>query len=337
MPAQFCSKCGKHTALAPTDDPRVLRAVEYAADGYTPTARPHVCPAEQSPAESIAQQLPGMTPAEVDTLAAPFETALGELVARMIDKRNQARDAERQPGRFAAERAARLQAEAEQLDAKVPAALAACEPFRAEYDRRGGWSRIIWCTANGGHAHRGRQCPTLRPTTGVVWLPELSGTDEAALVELAGASACTVCYPSAPVDVLARPSRLRPAVEEREAREARQREQEAKRAAKAAKGITAPDGSPLRVDGSVIASEVTARNEYVSKAAEAADHAEGLTGWGHRPDLAERYAGHAAQLLAALAHKHGRTVEEEAAELAGKVTARRKRDARERARYAAQA
>lgn len=48
--AWFCCGCGKHTALAPTDRPGLLVAVEYGADGFTPTTSRHVCP----PREVIA-------------------------------------------------------------------------------------------------------------------------------------------------------------------------------------------------------------------------------------------------------------------------------------------
>lgn len=42
--SQFCP-CGAHVALVPTDQPNVLRAVEYAADRFTPSERMHSCPA----------------------------------------------------------------------------------------------------------------------------------------------------------------------------------------------------------------------------------------------------------------------------------------------------
>lgn len=41
--AWFCTGCGKHTALVPAERPGVVVAVEYAKDGYTPTAERHVC------------------------------------------------------------------------------------------------------------------------------------------------------------------------------------------------------------------------------------------------------------------------------------------------------
>lgn len=283
------------------------------------------------------------TPAEVDTLLAPLEGALFEARSKRWQYLTAARHAAAQArtswNRPAAQ--ARYESNADEYNRKadeqqpaIEAAEAACEPYRAEYARRGGWTRIYWCNANGGHGHNSLSCRSLNFDTSMSWLPELSGKSEDELVELAGESACTWCFPSAPVDVLSRPSQLRPAVEAREAKAARDAEKATKAAAKAAKGITAPDGSPLRVDGWVVASEVTARNGYVAAAAEAADHAEGITSWGHRPDLAAKYAGEAAQYLAALAAKHGVSVEEEAVELAPKVAARRKKDARERAKYA---
>lgn len=296
-----------------------------------------------SPAELAA-----MTPAEVDTLLAPKSDALATLQARHFFALDAARSYDHKAEQARSDRAAESyrraaatkRAEADALAEPIDRAREACAPFWAEYERRGGWPRIFWCTSNGGHAHRSLTCRTLHPTTGMVWIPEMSGSDEPALVAAAGESACTVCYPSAPVDALARPSTLRPAVEEREARQARQRAKAEEKAARDAererKGITAPDGSPLVVDRWQIKTETTARNGYVSAAADAADLAEGL-GYCHpdrREELAAKYAGHAAAYLAALAHKHGRTIEEERADLAPKVAARRAKDARERARRA---
>lgn len=276
-----------------------------------------------------------MTPAEVDQLLAPLATKLAELQARRWYALDAARDYERKARgsrneRLAAsytEKAATKRAEAEEFIPQIEAADTACEPFRAEFERRGGWSRIYWCTANGGHAHRSLSCSTLRITTGMVWLPDLSGTDEAALVEMAGESACTICYPSAPVDVLARPSSLAPAVADREAAAARKKakdDEKAERARIAAeKGITNPDGSELRGRWGVIKTERTAQTEYVDAAADALALASGLTSWGAgRADLVEQYTAQAEAILPALAHKRGTTVEEQRAALARKVHAK---------------
>lgn len=295
------------------------------------------CPIEAAELarRELAVRLQGMTPAEVDTELAPLEVKLGDLISRQWYHLSEGRKEERKTGRFAAERAERHARDAADLVEPIDAATAAVLPYRDEFTRRGGWPRIFWCTANGGHAHSSTSCRTLHITTGMVWLPDLSGNDEAALVELAGESACTVCYPSAPVEVREKPSQLAPAKEAREAKEARAREAAERKAAKDAKGITNPDGSPLVVNRWEVKTEHAARNEYVKAAAEAADLAEGL-GYCHpsrREELAREYAGHAEQFLAALAHKHGRTVEEERVELAPKVAARRAKDARERARF----
>lgn len=67
----------------------------------------------------------------------------------------------------------------------------------------GKWTRFVLVMA--GHMHLGTHCSTLRWNTSLFYMPEFSGADEAEVVELAGERACTVCFPSAPVD---RPSML---------------------------------------------------------------------------------------------------------------------------------
>ena len=96
-------------------------------------------------------------------------------------------------------------------------------PLTAEYDRRGGWERAFLVTNHGGHIHRTMSCPTCYPDTEFGWLTELSGSTEAQIIDAAGMTACTVCYPTAPV------AQLTP--EQRKAHTAAERD--AKRAAKA--------------------------------------------------------------------------------------------------------
>ena len=119
-------------------------------------------------------------------------------------------------------------------------------PFHAEFDRRGGWTRAFKVTNAGGHIHRSTACQTCFVTTSFAWLPQVSGSTEAEIIDLAGAGACTVCYPNAPVD---RPCRLFTADEqaaqaERDAKAAAKVEREAKRLEKA----LLPSGEPLKVD-----------------------------------------------------------------------------------------
>lgn len=120
-------------------------------------------------------------------------------------------------------------------------------PFRAEFRRRGGWTRYYLVDAYNGHVHRDYSNSRCSRTWGTVhvWLTDQSGMAREDLVAMAGERACTVCFPDAPVDVLRRPSQFTPpSAAEKEARavERRQRAEEKK-----AKQITNPDGSPLVV------------------------------------------------------------------------------------------
>jgi hypothetical protein len=125
--------------------------------------------------------------------------------------------------------------------AKMDEVLEAEEPFNDEY-RLVRWSRAWLVLNTGGHVHRDRDCSTCYPTTSYGWLPQLSGADEAYIVEQSGADACTVCFPSAPVESLSRPRRAmhRTEVEAQIAREARAAAKAEKEAKKAAKSLPEP-------------------------------------------------------------------------------------------------
>ncbi|AFN37782.1 hypothetical protein FGG44_gp94 [Mycobacterium phage MacnCheese] len=106
------------------------------------------------------------------------------------------------------------------------------------YVDRGRWERAYLVANVGGHVHSSTGCSTCFPTTEFGWLTEESGKSEAEIVEAAGELACTVCYPSAPVEVLAKPGTIRrPDQIEREARQA---ERAAKSAEKAAAAVVSP-------------------------------------------------------------------------------------------------
>jgi hypothetical protein len=51
--SMFC-ECGAHVALVGTDQLNVRRAMQYAADGYTPSDVPHVCPVAARPLAEVA-------------------------------------------------------------------------------------------------------------------------------------------------------------------------------------------------------------------------------------------------------------------------------------------
>lgn len=151
-----------------------------------------------------------------------------------------------------------------ELEAEIARLQAERKALADEFTRRGGWTRAF--AVPGGHVHQSTACSSCYPTTAFAWLPQVSGLDEAEIVDLAGERACTVCYPSAPVDVLKKASRLFSAAEAKDADEkaALAAERAEKAAAKAAKAIVDVDGRPLRGKyGCVVASERTAEIEAV--------------------------------------------------------------------------
>ena len=70
------------------------------------------------------------------------------------------------------------------------------------------WTRAFLVVNNNGHVHSSLNCSTCFPTTRYQWLIQYSNDDENTIVEDAGQDACTICYPSAPAEVLNRPSRI---------------------------------------------------------------------------------------------------------------------------------
>ncbi|MEV6444731.1 hypothetical protein [Amycolatopsis sp. NPDC051716] len=218
------------------------------------------------------------------------------------------------------EYAAELEPRIEQARQTIAECETAARPLEAEFERRGGWTRAWLVLNTGGHVHRTPQCRTCFATTQFAWLTQLSGHDETEIVDLAGKAACTECYPSAPVEVRNRPSRIK--TPEQLAREA----EKAERAkAKAAKAITAPDGTPLRTTKyGQIDTEFTARRNYAD-ALSYARHLARVNVAYHRDSIAEHHED-ARLILAALAAKHGRTEDDLRAELAPKVESRWNRE-----------
>lgn len=70
------------------------------------------------------------------------------------------------------------------------------------------WTRAFLVINSNGHVHSSMDCSTCFDTTRYTWLVQYSNDDEATIVSDAGQDVCTVCYPSAPADVLNRPSRI---------------------------------------------------------------------------------------------------------------------------------
>jgi len=95
------------------------------------------------------------------------------------------------------------------------------------------WTRAFLVLASNGHVHSSMDCNTCFPTTRYNWLVQYSNDDENTIVEDAGQDACTICYPSAPAEVLNRPSRIVTA--DKIAKAQAKAEREAKKAEKIAK------------------------------------------------------------------------------------------------------
>jgi hypothetical protein len=128
----------------------------------------------------------------------------------------------------------------------------------AEWRRRR-WSRVYVAQPDRGigHAHHGTGCSTCHngpQRTRLILMPQWSGATEEQIVEDAGERACTTCYPSAPVDVRKRRTRMftPDEIEAQQARQAREARGAQLAEQRAAKAITNPDGTPLRVTGETL-------------------------------------------------------------------------------------
>lgn len=209
-----------------------------------------------------------------------------------------------------------------------------------EFVRRGGWPRSFIAQSSDGHAHSSMHCPTCnkgRSRTRFAWMTDYSGKTEEEIVAAAGWRACTVCYPSAPVgDERSLPTQMWTPedIDKDKARQEREAAKLARDAAKIAKALTS-DGSEFTVPTAVLSSNGRQRTESF-KTEQAA------TQWavGHIVDRKWYYTNPYAELaedlkvrdqsvesvIAAVAAKHGRTVQEVRAEFEAKAAAKAKRD-----------
>lgn len=189
------------------------------------------------------------------------------------------------------------------------------------------WTRAFLVINSNGHVHSSMDCSTCFSTTRYNWLVQYSNDDEKTIVEDAGQDACTVCYPSAPAEVLNRPSRIVTA--DKIVKAEAKAERDAKKAARIAKEkANAPtiSGEFLYIkDGKytqVIKTERSAVSEWFSQYDnsqreivthyyDGKAHSEGsIQEQNHR----KAYAGEIAQLICfRLAEKHGITYEEQEA------------------------
>ena len=193
-----------------------------------------------------------------------------------------------------------------------------------EFDRRGGWARYYLVLNSNGHVHSSTYCSSCFPTTQYAWLVEQSGMTPEALVELAGESACTDCFPWAPVNTLRRHSVLE-APERRAARLVREAEKAAREQTKIAKALTT-DGSPFVVRYGL---GWSGRESFKTEAA-ASQWVVGAIADNKMYDFPLDAGKQAAmdKIIAAMADKHDVGTEEIMAEIDRKVIAKIKRDSR---------
>jgi hypothetical protein len=207
------------------------------------------------------------------------------------------------------ERAAELEALAVEQAAIEEAKLDEMAPYIAEFQRRGGWTRAFLVVTNGdGHVHRSQACHTCYPTTQFHWVTDFSGHDEAEIVDAAGERACTICYPTAPAEVLNRPTAI--FSKDEEAKRAAREEREAKRAAKAALEVIDP------VTGKTLfKTERGATNEIAS-------HLDAYARYEN-----DEYLEKAKKIVAAVAAKRGTDPADLLDELLAKATAKFRKEA----------
>jgi len=198
------------------------------------------------------------TPAEVDVPLAVLYDQINDLRFDLYNLEDEAerinkRQAQREAGTFRGyqrpeddeRRLSNVHTKMVELQGQIAALIAETKPYQAEYTRRGGWTRAWLVDNTGGHVHRSMDCTTCFERTRFGWLPQVSGLTEEEIVGLAGESACTICYPSAPAEVLNNPSALE-LPRRREERLAREAEKAAKQAKKAEKSLSL-DGSVVTV------------------------------------------------------------------------------------------
>lgn len=219
---------------------------------------------------------------------------------------------------------------AEQIDELMPKYASAevkISQCNDEFNRRGGWTRYWIVVNSNGHIHSTMNCTTCFATTQFAWLPNLSGSTDAEVVELAGMSACTICFPDAPVDTRNRPSKI-----EEPAKKAAREEREQKAAEKAAKvalkAISNPDGSVVKLSGKFgdrIKTEAEAQRVAVSKLESVLLHESGT--WViNNPEYLLEIRADLETLLEALAHKRGTDKEAQREEITKKAKQKIKRE-----------
>lgn len=148
----------------------------------------------------MTTDLTTLAPPALDEAWLPVEGTLDQVRGALIELRDRIERGNRRElvmhGLYSEE--SRVQRLAE-VEAKIAELVAQVEPYRAEWNRRGGWSRAYLVLNHDGHVHTRTSCATCFPTTRFAVLYPLSGATDDQVIEHAKHMACTVCYPAAPV------------------------------------------------------------------------------------------------------------------------------------------
>lgn len=225
-------------------------------------------------------------------------------------------------------------AKAEEYRAQGQSLAEEMQPYEDEFERRGTWTRAFLVTNTGGHVHSSMDCSTCfrtgydgtgrwRDGTRYHWVTDLSGGTEDEVIKAAGVRACTTCFRDAPTADLARPTTLFTPDEVQKAkdREARAIAKQERDAAKIAKALTA-DGSEFEVTANGyrerFKTEQAATTWAVAKIV-------ATRTWNQREMPADTAEG-VERILAAIAAKHDKPLDDVRAEIEKKVAAKIKRD-----------
>lgn len=257
---------------------------------------------------------------------AKWSLAFGDALTEV---KNLADTDETYAGRQAAERLAKYQAAIAARDAIQ----AEMSTIGAEFTRRGGWTRGYLVTD--GHVHSSMNCPSCNKgevATQFTWLVEFSGGTEAEVVAAAADRACTVCYPTAPVETAGPSALMTPDERTRaEAREQAAKAKDERLAKRIEKGLTA-DGSEFVVsypvetwewiDGTRQTTGTRERREHFKTEQAATSWVVQYSLWSNPEEKAPAFAA----IREAIAVKHGWTMEQVNDHLAAKMVAKVKRD-----------
>ena len=209
------------------------------------------------------------------------------------------------------------------------------------------WNRAFYVPA--GHVHKSRDCSTCYDSTEFTWLPKYSGGSEEEIVNDAGEEACTVCYPSAPAEVLNRPSVIVTADKVAKAEAKAERDiAKAQREAKRIASSPTVDGAPLiisngerktrydRESGSFIKLESFQREELKTERTAKIWYVDQLSNMENKSDERAEIVRESCELIvSALAEKHGVDPEVVRNELNKKVETRIKKSEKARKEWEA--